>query len=198
MSPGGVVATGPEADPSLVGKRVLIDPWLRDWRDPVNMDKCRYFGSEKNGGFSDFTVVDHRNVHPVDSDLSDAELATFATSYMTAENMLNRAGVGQGDTVLIPGASGGVGSALMQLAGRRGAQTVGMAGADKQEEVRALGATAVLDRSPDDLAGCLRDAIGADTVSVVADVVGAADKPNALRHGGRQGLQNGHDQHSSP
>ncbi len=185
---GRVVATGSSVDATLVGKRVLIDPWLRDWSDADNMDKCRYFGSELNGGFADFTVVDRRNVHPIESPMSDAELATFATSYMTAENMLNRAGVREGDTVLIPGASGGVGSALVQLAGRRGAQTIGMAGADKHDVVKALGATAVLDRSPDDLAGRLREAIGRDTVSVVADVVGGDGWPSlidVLARGGR-------------
>ena len=52
-----------------------------------------YFGSECDGGFSEYTVVDARHVHRVVSALSDAELATLATSYMTAENMLNRAEV---------------------------------------------------------------------------------------------------------
>ena len=112
---GRVVALGSECDPSLLGRRVLIDPWLRDWNDPLDRDKCGYFGSECDGGFAEYTIVDARNVHPVTSELSDAELATFATSYMTAENMLNRAEVQAGDRVLISGASGGVGSALIQL-----------------------------------------------------------------------------------
>ncbi len=185
---GHVIAVGSAVDEALVGRRVMIDPWLRDWDDPDNMDKCRYFGSEQNGGFADFTVVDHRNVHPIDSSLSDVELATFATSSMTAENMLNRAGVKDGDTVLIPGASGGVGSALIQLAGRRGARTIAMAGDDKRDAVKAIGATAVIERSPDNLARSLRNAIGSETVSVVADVVGGDGWPNLigmLERGGR-------------
>ena len=94
----------------------MVETWLRDWDDPLNLDKCGYYGSECDGGYADFTKVDQRNVHPVESDLSDAEIATFATSWVTAENMLNRANVVAGDRVLIPGASGGVGSALVQLA----------------------------------------------------------------------------------
>ena len=118
---GRVVELGEGAEAGLLGKRVLVDTWLRDWNDPLNLDKCGYFGSERDGGFADYATVDARNVHAVESDLPDAELATFATSYITAENMLNRAGVAAGDSVLIPGASGGVGSALIQLARRRGA-----------------------------------------------------------------------------
>ena len=90
---GRVVALGSGCDASLLGRRVLIDGWLRDWNDPLDRDKCGYFGSECDGGFAEYTAVDARHVHPVESELSDAELATFATSYMTAENMLNRARV---------------------------------------------------------------------------------------------------------
>jgi NADPH:quinone reductase-like Zn-dependent oxidoreductase len=115
-------------------------------------------------------------------------LATFATSYMTAENMLNRATVGPGDSVLIPGASGGVGSALIQLAKRRGAQTIALCGASKAEAVGAIGADAVLPRAPSDLEAALHDAIGRDRVTVVADVVGGQMWPQligVLARGGR-------------
>jgi NADPH:quinone reductase-like Zn-dependent oxidoreductase len=185
---GIVAATGASADPRLLGKRVLVDTWVRDWKDPLNPEKSGYFGSECDGGYAEYTTVDHRNVHAVDSDLTDAELATFATAYVTAENMLNRAGVGQGDVVLITGASGGVGSALIQLANRRGAETVALCAADKADAVRAIGPTAVLPRAPDNLAEALRSAIGRDTVTVVADVVGGAYWPtliDALDRGGR-------------
>ncbi|MEM7238790.1 MAG: zinc-binding dehydrogenase, partial [Pseudomonadota bacterium] len=132
--------------------------------------------------------IDQRQVHPVDCGLSDAELATFATSYVTAENMLNRAEVGEGDVVLIPGASGGVGSALIQLANRRGARTVAMCGPDKADAVREVGPEAVLPRMPGDLRAALGAAIGRDTVTVVADVVGGALWPqmiDAIDRGGR-------------
>ena len=185
---GRVVALGDDCDPSLLGRRVLIDAWLRDWDDPLDRDRCGYFGSECDGGFAEYTVVDARHVHPVESTLSDAELATFATSYMTAENMLNRAEVRAGDRVLISGASGGVGSALIQLARRRGAETVALCGASKAEAVKALGADHVLPRAPDDLKAALRAATGRDEVTVVADVVGGALWPqliSALARGGR-------------
>lgn len=169
---GTVVANGPQSDHSLLGKRVLINTWFRDWDDPLNPEKCSYLGSECDGGYAEFTKADQRNIHPINSELGDAELATFATAYHTAENMLNRASVGESDIVLIPGASGGVGSALIQLANRRGATTIGMCSESKHNEVKAIGADAVLGRLPDNLRGEIRALIGRDTVTVVADVVG--------------------------
>ncbi len=185
---GTVVAVGERVERALVGRRVLVDVWQRDWNDPLNLQKCRYFGSESDGGFAEYAKADQRQVHPIKSGLSDAELATFATSYVTAENMLNRAEVGSGDAVLIPGASGGVGSALIQLVRRRGATAIAMASESKRDAVAAIGADAVLPRAPDDLKAALRDAIGSETVTVVADVVGGDAWPSlidALARGGR-------------
>ena len=185
---GEVAALGDGAPAALLGKRVLIDTWLRDWDDPENMDKARYFGSEVDGGYAQFTKAPVANVHPVESGLSDAELATFATSSITAENMLRRAAVTTGDVVLIPGASGGVGSALIQLARRRGATAVALCGSSKAEAVREIGAEAVLPREPEDLKAALEGAIGRDTVDVVADVVGGPIWPqliDVLARGGR-------------
>ncbi len=185
---GQVVAVGDGVAADLIGRRVLVDTWLRDWNDPLNFDKCLYLGSERDGGYAEFTTVPVRNVHPVVSRHSDAELATFATSYITAENMLRRAEVTDGDTVLIPGASGGVGSALIQLARRSGARAIAMAGDSKADKVRAVGAEVVLPRAPDDLAAALRSAIGQSVVDVVADVVGGPLWPQmigCLRRGGR-------------
>ena len=172
---GHVVAVGEGVDTSLMGKRVITDNWLRDWDDPLNKDSVGYFGSERDGGYAEYTTQDARNVGVIESDLSDAELATFSCSYTTAEGMLARANVQAGDVVLITGASGGVGSALIQLANRRGAITVAMASEAKHEEVARLNPTALLPRSPENLAQALRDAIGRDTVTVVADIVGGAE-----------------------
>lgn len=185
---GRVTAIGEGVDPTLKGRRVMVDPWIRDASDPLDMDKAGYLGSEIDGGFAKFTRVPAELVFPVDSDLEDAELATFATSYVTAENMLNRAAVTSGDVVLIPGASGGVGSALIQLANRRGARTIAMCSAGKAEQVSAIGPAAVLPRAPEDLRSALRDAIGRETVTVVADVVGGPIWPqliDVLARGGR-------------
>jgi NADPH:quinone reductase-like Zn-dependent oxidoreductase len=169
---GVVVAVGANASADLVGKRVMTDCWQRDWSDPMNRDKTGYFGSERDGGFAQFTTADRRNVGVVDSALSDAELATFSCSYTTAEGMLSRANVGSDDVVLVTGASGGVGSALIQLAKRRGAKVVAMASEAKHAQMAGLGADALLPRSPENLKQALKTAIGQNTVTVVADIVG--------------------------
>ena len=185
---GRVVALGQGADAALLGKRVLVDTWLRDWSDPMNRDRCGYYGSECDGGFAQYATAPVTNVRAIHSELSDTQLATFATACITAENMLTRARVESGDVVLIPGASGGVGSALVQLCRRRGAQAIGLCGNSKMEQVRALGAAAVLPRAPDDLRAALLEVHAEDQVDVVADVVGGAmfgSLIGALKRGGR-------------
>ena len=183
---GVVEAVGDAGDESIINRRVLIDTWLRDWADPYNKNKAGYFGSECDGGYAEWTVVDARQVHPINTSLSDIELATFATSYSTAEGMLRRAEVKDCDTVLITGASGGVGSALIQLAKRRGARVIAVCGKDKMAAVQSVGADIVLSRA-EDLHITLKTA-GVDNVSVVADVVGGPQWTqliDSLSRGGR-------------
>ena len=185
---GIVVACGPDADTAMIGKRVMTDNWLRDWDDPLNRDRTGYFGSECDGGFAEYVTLDQRNVGVVNSPMSDTELATFSCSYTTAEGMLSRANVGPEDRVLITGASGGVGSALVQLAKRRGAMVIAMASEAKHDDVCALAPGAILPRSPADLKAALKSATGHDTVTVVADIVGGDYFPtliDALARGGR-------------
>lgn len=181
---GTVVAVGEGAAPSLIGKRVMVAGWLRDWDDPMNRDKAGYFGSECHGGFAEYTKADVRGVAAIECDLSDAELATFICGYVTAEGMVDRANVGASDTVLIPGASGGVGGALIQLSKLRGARVIAMASEAKHEDVTRLGPDRILPRSPENL----KVALNGEKVTVVADVVGGpiwASLIDMLERGGR-------------
>lgn len=184
---GTVVSTADPQDAHVIGKRVMTDGWLRDWDgDPNDLTKSGYFGSEINGGFAEYTKTDIRNLSPVESPLGDAELATFSCSYTTAENMLHRCGVGEGDTVLITGASGGVGGALIQLANRRGARTIAMASEAKHADVAKMNPARILPRAPEDL----RAALGDEKVTVVGDIVGGDYFPKlieVLERGGRYG-----------
>lgn len=179
---GRIVAVGDGVDPARLGQRVISDCWLRDPQDLTNKHKTGYLGSERDGGFAEYCALPSRNAVAVTSDYSDAELATFSCSYSTAEGMLTRASVTAADTVLIPGASGGVGGALVQLAKGRGARVIALAGEAKWDQVRALGADTVLPRSPD-LA-----ALRAERITVLADVVGGPAFPgllDLLERGGR-------------
>ena len=181
---GEIVAVGDGVDASRIGERIITDNWLRDPDDPENKNKTGYFGSERDGGFAQFTTIPATNALAVNSNLSDAELATFSCSYSTAEGMLTRAHVTERDTVLVPGASGGVGGALVQLAKRRGARVIAMASAPKHADVAKLGPDRILDRAPDNL----RKALGDDKVTVIADIVGGPYWPtliDVLERGGR-------------
>jgi NADPH:quinone reductase-like Zn-dependent oxidoreductase len=181
---GLIVAVGANVDPARIGERVITDNWLRDPADPLNMDKTYYFGSECDGGFAQYAKIPAANAWAVNSDYSDAELATFSCSYSTAEGMLTRADVKAGDTVLVPGASGGVGGALVQLSKCRGARVIAMASESKHDAVRELGADMILPRMPENLNAVLAD----EQITVVADVVGGAHWDtliDQLERGGR-------------
>lgn len=181
---GEIVAVGAGVDPNRIGERVITDNWLRDSEDPLNKDKTGYFGSERDGGFAEFTTIPAENARAVRSVLSDAELATFSCSYSTAEGMLTRAEVGDADTVLITGASGGVGGALVQLAKRRGARVIAMASQAKHGDVAQLGPDRILPRAPERLGPALQG----ERITVVADVVGGPYWPaliDILERGGR-------------
>ena len=177
---GTVVASATLAGEHLVGRRVMVEPWVRDWRDPDNASLCKYLGSECDGGYAEYLSIHYRQVHVVECDLSNAEIATFATSWLTAENMLDQAQVTAGDTVLITGASGGVGSALIQLAKRRDAVTVAMASESKHEALQAFEPDAIVSRNPQDISADLKREIGNSSVSVVLDVVGGSIWPQLI------------------
>jgi len=178
---GVIVAVGEAVDSSRVGERVIVRNMLRSYVD-YRPYECWTFGSECDGAFAQYTKAPARETHAVDCDWSDAQLASIPCAYSTAENMLHRANVGA-ERVLVTGASGGVGSAAVQLAKRRGAHVTALAGTSKIEEVRALGADEVVDRNADLVA-----TIGSNSIDVVVDLVAGEGWPallEVLSRGGR-------------
>lgn len=181
---GRIVAVGEGVSPDRIGERVIVRNLLRSyvgWRPW----ECWTFGSECDGGFAQFTVAPARETYAVDCDWSDAELAAIPCAWSTAENMLHRARAGA-ETVLITGASGGVGSSAVQLAKLRGATVIALAGKAKAAEVLALGADRVIDREADLVA-----VLGRDSVDVVLDLVGGPGWPqllDVLKRGGRYAI----------
>jgi NADPH:quinone reductase-like Zn-dependent oxidoreductase len=184
---GMIVAVGDGVERARIGERVIVDPWLLgrgDWMDAARSD---YFGSECDGGFADFTTVRSENALAINSALSAAELATFPCAYSTAENLISRTGLRPGETVVVAGASGGVGSAAIQLCRLRGARVIGIAAASKTAALMSLGAHCVVDRGSENLEAAIREAAGAG-VDVALDVVGGStfmQLINSLRQGGR-------------
>ena len=185
---GRIAAVGDGVDSSRVGERVLVDPSVRDPDLPARAQLVEYLGSERDGGFAEYVAVPSVNAHTIDSTLSDAELATFPCSYDTAEEMLERAGLTKGETIVITGAAGGVGTALIQLSLVRGAHVVAIAGAGKESRLRELGAHDFVARDTDDLQVDVERLVGERAVDVVADVVGGDMFDvllKLLRRGGR-------------
>lgn len=179
---GQIVGVGDGVDPARIGARVLVMPNLPG----ADRYDIRYFGSEVDGAFADYARVPSANAYAIVSPLSDAELASFPCAYATAENILTRIGLAAGERVLITGASGGVGSAVVQLAKRRGAEIVAMAGPEKADAVRALGAAQIIPRDAD-----LQALFGQEHFDAAVDVVGGAQFGailNSLKRGGRYGV----------
>ena len=179
---GRIVAVGEGVAAERIGERVIVRNLLRT---PVDYRpwECWTFGSECDGAFAQYAKAPSRETYRVQCDWSDAELASMPCAWSTAEGMLHRANVGRSEHVLVTGASGGVGSAAVQLAKRRGARVTAVAAAGKADEVRAQGADAVVARG-DDLVATL----GPDTVDVVVDVVAGpafGQLIDVLKRGGR-------------
>ena len=178
---GYIVAVGQGVDAARIGERVIVRNMLRTYVD-YRPYECWTFGSEVDGGFAQFTVAPARETHRVRCEWSDAELASIPCAYSTAENMLHRAAV-KAERVLITGASGGVGSAAVQLAKRRGAEVIAVCAASKAAEVLALGADRTIDRNADLVAE-----LGRNSVDDVIDMVAGPTWPallDVLRIGGR-------------
>jgi len=174
---GEIVAVGEGVAASRIGERVLVRP-MRPIEDGGNGVTVRTFGSERDGAFAEFTTAPSDDAIAIHSNLSDLELATFPCAFSTAEGMIQRCGLGA-ERVLITGASGGVGSAAVQLAKRRGAHVTAMTSPGKADELRALGADDILGRDA---------ALPKSSFNVDLDLVGGPRWPelvDTLRNGGR-------------
>ncbi|HWG70607.1 MAG TPA: zinc-binding dehydrogenase [Steroidobacteraceae bacterium] len=172
---------GSVANSHLLGTRVLVRSCMR----PEGFQSMRtlWMGSDFHGAFAQYVKVPATEVFPVRSDWSDVELGSIPCAYGSAENMLHRAQLQSGEHVLITGASGGVGSAAVQLVKRRGAIVTALTTRAKFAQLHALGADRVVDRSADLVAE-----IGANSVDLIVDnVVGDAFPVllRLLRRGGR-------------
>ena len=187
---GIIEETGADVKKFKAGDRVVLPATItcnsclacKSWNE-THCENIKRIGIDINGGFAEYTRVAARHAYPVESNLSDLELASFPCSYSTAENMLTRAAVKSGETVLVTGASGGVGSAAVQLALARGARVLAVTSAGKAGKLKALGADQTLDRNADYLS-----ALGAEQVDVVIDLVAGPKWPSlldVLRPGGR-------------
>lgn len=181
---GTIVAVGKGVSESRVGERVLVRS-VQQRENSQRGVECITWGSECDGGFAEYAVALTEEAYKIESDLIDIELATFPCSYATAENLLCRVGVKEGDVVFITGASGGVGSALTQLCKIRGAQVIGVCEANQVEKLKELGANRAVIRGANYV-----EEVGKMKVDVVLDVVAGNQWPELLeilKKGGKYG-----------
>jgi NADPH:quinone reductase-like Zn-dependent oxidoreductase len=179
---GRVVAAGVAVHPDLIGRRVLVRT-MQPAGDTAEGPVTVTVGSEMDGGFADYVAMPAQMVVPVDCGWTDIELASIPCAWSTAENMLERIGVASGNRVLVTGASGGVGSAAVQLAKRRGAHVTAIAAGAKHDFLERIGADRLIAREEN-----VADAIGRASVDIIVDLVGGHGWPAllaCLRRGGR-------------
>ncbi|WP_322084589.1 alcohol dehydrogenase family protein [Burkholderia sp. BCC1972] len=187
---GRIVAVGAGVDSSRVGERVVCDPYIRNPDDVEGLESAGFLGSEYDGGFAQYTVVPSQNAVSIPKDLavSDAALATLPCSGGTAMNMLVMAGAKKGDIALVTGASGGVGTFLIQILKALGAEVIAVSSKSKMQAVAELKPDHVIDRDGGNLVEQVLKASGGRKLSLVADVVGGSEFPKLLkllRRGGR-------------
>ena len=178
---GKIVEVAEDLQSHLLGKRVLIRPCMRP--DGFGSMRNIWMGSDFDGAFAQYVKAPASEVFVIESNWSDVELGSIPCSYGSSENMLLRAKVSATDHVLIAGASGGVGSAAVQLAKLRGARVTAIVGADKAKHAIAIGADKIIERGTD-----IAAALGEETIDVVVDNVGGKDFESilkVLRRGGR-------------
>ncbi|MFJ6389403.1 medium chain dehydrogenase/reductase family protein [Streptomyces sp. NPDC091972] len=149
---GTVLTTGEGVDPDLAGTRVAA--------------------LVKVGGWASHVLVDAGDVVPVPDGIGAAEAETLVVNGVTAWQMLHRkARVRAGQTVVVHGANGGVGSVLVQLALAAGAQVIGTASPRHHDTLRERGVLPV-DYRADGLAARIRELAPREGVHAVFDHVG--------------------------
>ncbi len=139
------------------------------------------------GGYAELAVVDARHVLPIPEGLDYVQAAVLPETVFTVfANVFEGGVLKAGETLLIHGATSGIGVTAIQMAKAAGARVIATSrGADKAAAAKALGADISLDAKSDDLEAQIREAGGAD---VVLDMVGrdyAALNLNSLNAGGR-------------
>ena len=161
---GKIVAVGKSIDEKRIDERVIV----RTMQEvPLNQNNYSSWtvGSECNGGFAQYTSIRSSETFAVNSDWTDAELGSIPCAYSTAEGLLYRSKL-KDEIAFITGASGGVGSAAIQLAKLRGAKVIAQCSKNKQKDVLRIGADQVIDRNSN-----LIEELGKNSVDVVIDLV---------------------------
>ncbi|MFC7456260.1 alcohol dehydrogenase family protein [Brachybacterium sp. GCM10030267] len=168
---GRIAAVGEAVDEGRIGQRVMVDFSIYNRPEgDESLADIDYIGHGRDGGYAEYVAVPSENAYEMSAQITDAELATFCCAYLTAEQMLVRSRLAEGERVLVTGASGGVGSAIIQLARARGAIPYAVTSPGKEDALREIGAEDVILRGAGDLVAEVEHVVDAP-VDVVADLV---------------------------
>ncbi|GGX49286.1 alcohol dehydrogenase family protein [Saccharospirillum salsuginis] len=179
---GEIVAVGDGVSDRRIGERVMVDFSIYNRPEgDESLADIDYIGHGRDGGYAEYTVVPSENAYHITADISDAELATFCCAYLTAEQMLDRSRLAQGERVLVTGASGGVGSAIIQLARVRGAIPYAVSSKGKEAALKDIGAEDVILRDTEDLVAEVERVAQGQPIDVVADLVAGSMFNDLLR-----------------
>ena len=151
------------------GERVVINPGL------PHGDQITVIGEHTDGTHAELIAVPQANVHPLPDSISFEEAAAFPLVFETAYRMLvTRAGLREGEWVLVWGIGGGVASAALVIAKALGARVLATSSSDaKLERARELGADAIVNHASGDVRAAVKELTGAG-VDVVVEHVGEA------------------------
>ncbi len=148
--------------------------------DQIGKDVTRFKSGDRvyiarsiSGTYAEFALCDESQVHPLPPNVSFAQGAAMGTPYATAyRGLFQRAQAKPGEAVLIHGASGGVGTATVQLARARGLRVFGTAGSDKGRKLaREQGAHEVFDHHAPDHFEQIMNATGGRGVDVIVELL---------------------------
>ena len=178
---GHIIAVGSNVNSSRIGERIIARTIQEDPNNS-NDHACWTMGSECDGAFAQYTVIRSSETFSINCKWSDAELASLPCAYSTAENLLHRTQA-KDEQIFITGASGGVGSAVIQLAKLRGAHVTAQSSLFKHDKIKKIGADVVVDRNTK-----LIKEFGKNKFDIVIDVVVGSNWPqllDILKPGGR-------------
>ena len=179
---GEVAALGAGVCGVAIGLRVLIDPELGRGVDP-HLNRNQVLGEHVNGGLCEFIVVPAGNLVPLPEEVSFEAAACLPIAYGTAWRMMvTRGKVGPTEKVLILGASGGVGTACVQIARMVGAEVFAAAGsADKLEKLKALGADHGINYATEDFSKAAWALSGKRGMDVIVNFTGGETWAPSIR-----------------
>jgi NADPH:quinone reductase-like Zn-dependent oxidoreductase len=163
------------------GRRVLINPGIE------HGERITVIGEHMDGTHAELIAVPETNVYPIPDGMSFEQAAAFPLVYETAYRMrVTRAGLREGEWVLVWGVGGGVSTAANSIARALGGRTIVTSGSD--EKLAAVEADAKVNHERDDVVAAVREAAGGTGVDIVVEHVGEATWQRSLqaaRTGGR-------------